>query len=572
MTTPPTYNILILGETQAGKSTFIEATKRYADPKYKIDKTVVGGGVFSHTSTVRSSEVTTNLPSYYVFKTSPNPDGDKETFPVDYGSFIDQTEDEDDYEDAINDRKCELSQGEATGGQVERRFNLIDTPGLNDTNNFDEIHVSSIFKALKNIQDIHLVLIAVSNSPLADGVKHAIGCYVDMLPNFKGILAFVHTHIKYKSLHPSNERFADAMEEKKRILSDVTKTKNVPSFMIDCDLNYPRPIQACITHNTIRGILSLAPFNQPISVATLTMNKTPKMVDVDMFLKEKYETVIKARGKVLKDKDREQSEVLSTIGKLKASICEKEQELEDVRRQLSLHQSDEMVLLAQELFQQDWSPKKIVKKRSMKFNCDYQIDHHDVRAYNIEITNEIGGKGYFFWKAEYRRARYQHGILHAKSYVKKRKMFEKEIQTWGSAIYRLPGEIEDDQRDLEKYEKEKEEHQKAIQVLLDELEMNQYLLNQVSKKELEVEIFHELVDTKAYIGTQVENLKVVEKYYLDNRERFKNQSYETERVFAAPLETTSRSIADEGATPTVVADDTENAKDAEDAEDVKDMH
>ncbi|KAI7831813.1 hypothetical protein BC939DRAFT_472902 [Gamsiella multidivaricata] len=35
--TTPTYNVLLLGQTQVGKSTFVQAVRKYADPNCKID-------------------------------------------------------------------------------------------------------------------------------------------------------------------------------------------------------------------------------------------------------------------------------------------------------------------------------------------------------------------------------------------------------------------------------------------------------------------------------------------------------------------------------------------------------
>ncbi|KAG0004758.1 hypothetical protein BGZ79_008210 [Entomortierella chlamydospora] len=531
-----TYNILILGETQSGKSTLIQGIRRYVDPTCQIDTTTIGGGAFSHTQEVRTTEVTTNLPPYYVFESS------KEDEPVDYGDFIKM--EKEDYEDAISRKKgYKLLQGVPTGDQPERKFKLIDTPGLNDTRNFDEIHVSSIFKALKDIQDVHLVLITISNHVISDGVKNAIKSYVNILPNFKGILAFVHTHVKYKFLHPSDKRFIESMEEKEKILYEVTNTKNVPQFMIDCDLKCTRPIQACITQNTIRSILSLAPFNQPIRVEAMTLNKTPKMAEVDMSLKEKYKAVIEAGGEVLKDKDKVQSKVLETIGGLKASIGEKEGKIQDAILNLNSHETDEMVLFDQERFEQNWSLLKIVTTHEAKINCaPHLIDHLDVMAHNVETKGVSGGRGKSFWEAKYRRNRYQHGVFHAKVYIKKRKMFEKEIQQWKRDNDQLPGEIKELQERLQKYEKENQGRQAEIKELLEDLGKNQYLLNQVSKEGLDIEIFHELVDTRAYVGDRLENLKAVEKYYMENRARLEQQPRLAKRIFPDPVETSTTSV------------------------------
>ncbi|KAF9359677.1 hypothetical protein BGX26_011717 [Mortierella sp. AD094] len=536
------YNILVLGETQSGKSTLVEGIKRYADPTYEIDERAIGDGTFSHTTKVRTSAVTTNMPSYYVFETSETFEGTVRKSQVDYGRFIEM--DKDDYEDAINRRKgYELTKGESTSDQVERTFKLIDTPGLNDTNNFDEIHVGSIFKALEGIQNIHLVLITVSDVALSDGVKDAIRCYVDMLPKFKGILAFVHTRIRYKHLHPEDTRFAESIKEKKEALDNITKTENVPHFMIDCDLGYVRPVQACITQNTIRSILSLATFNQPIRVTAMTMIKTAKMVHVDKFLEEKYNSLIEVRERAFAHKDLDQSEVLAAMWKLEASIGEKEQELQHIRRKLSLHRSDELVLFSQQRFDQDWSPLTIIKtERMILDSAPYRIDHLDVLAHNISIIEEKGGTGSFYWEAKFRMVRFQHGVLHVKLYIKKQNMYQEEIRRWEAITSRLDGEINNLRNDLLGYKARNQELRGDIEALLSELGLDQYLLSQVSENELDIDVFYELVNSGAYIGSMPENLEAVEKFFLENRARFENQAGVVQQVFEDPVDTSTTSI------------------------------
>ncbi|KAF9359681.1 hypothetical protein BGX26_011721 [Mortierella sp. AD094] len=550
-TDKPTCNILFLGETQSGKSTLIEGFKRYADPKYEINKSVIGDGVFSRTQEVLTSSVSTSRPTYYVIETT-HINGKEQKSQVDYGLFINEM-DKDDYEDAINRRKgYELTQGESASGQEERTFNLIDTPGLNDTKNFDETHIGSIFKALNGIQNIHLVLITVSNNALSDGVKDAIRCYVNMLPDFKGVIAFVHTRIGYKHLHPGDERFARSMEEKKKvldgiILDGVTENRNVTHFKIDCDLDSVRPVQACITQNTIRSILSLAAFNQPIRVTAMTMIKTAKMLDVDRFLENKYKEIIDARNTSLGHKSQEQREVLATIARRQASISEKEQQLDYSREKLSTHNSDELVSICEDRFDQDWSPWKNVKIGRMSLDSrPFFIDHHDVLAHNVVISNESGGKGARYWSADYRRKRFQHGVLHVKLYIKKKKKNEALIGEWQLNICNLPGEIEDLKNELQDYESKEQEHRDEIQKLREELDENQYLLSRVWGNELDIEIFHELVDFGAYKGTQPENLKKVEEFFLQNRDRLEKREYVQQQSFGEPVDNSIRSVDDDG--------------------------
>ncbi|KAF8902330.1 hypothetical protein BGZ58_006727, partial [Dissophora ornata] len=63
----PTYNILLLGQTQSGKSTFLQAIRKYADPNCQIDEETIGDGNSSHTKEVLSQLVETNFPEYRLY-------------------------------------------------------------------------------------------------------------------------------------------------------------------------------------------------------------------------------------------------------------------------------------------------------------------------------------------------------------------------------------------------------------------------------------------------------------------------------------------------------------------------
>jgi len=70
MVTLPTYNILLLGPSQAGKSTFLEYVKQYANPSYTIDDKRIGNGNVSHTQDPHVEVVTTDLPIYTLYEKS----------------------------------------------------------------------------------------------------------------------------------------------------------------------------------------------------------------------------------------------------------------------------------------------------------------------------------------------------------------------------------------------------------------------------------------------------------------------------------------------------------------------
>ncbi|KAI9242936.1 MAG: hypothetical protein BYD32DRAFT_456548 [Podila humilis] len=156
-----TFTILVLGETQSDKSMLIESFKQYVNLGYVINTGKIGDGAFSHTTEVKIERLFTNLPKSFVSRVS-----DDSRKRVDYEAFID--EDPEDYEDEVNDRKT-YQVGREQSDQTIIYFNLIDTPGLNETG-----YLENVFRRLRNISEINMVIVTVSNNPFTQDLKDAL--------------------------------------------------------------------------------------------------------------------------------------------------------------------------------------------------------------------------------------------------------------------------------------------------------------------------------------------------------------------------------------------------------------
>ncbi|KAF9351855.1 hypothetical protein BGX26_010188 [Mortierella sp. AD094] len=278
------FNVLLLGEAQSGKSTFIEYVKKYADPDYTINLSNVGNGISSCTKEVIRSTVHTDLPITDVIE---NASGSCPT-EVYLGSLINDWPDLDDFEGVLNRTNLKTVRTQSSESPTQYQFNLFDTPGLNDTHGEDEAHVASIYKALRDAGHIHLVLVTIGRAPFTPGFQAAIKCYFDMLPEFHGLAAFVHTHVDYKDLHSGWNGAASHLTANIALLRDMMGRDSCPHFVMDCDLETTRPIRDCIIQNTIHNILYLASSNKPVAVGRIQIYKSPKMRDIDSILASKY--------------------------------------------------------------------------------------------------------------------------------------------------------------------------------------------------------------------------------------------------------------------------------------------
>ncbi|KAF9333923.1 hypothetical protein BG006_002952, partial [Podila minutissima] len=299
----PEYNVLVLGETQSGKSTLVQYMRKYANPNVEINTKALGTGFLSHTQEVTHTDIFTDLPEYFVQEK-------KGVDRVNYGDFL-QLPDQYDYEDALNMRKGLETKKGAAQLPKKVKFNLIDTPGLNATQGDDESHVQKIFLALNKVKTIHLLLITISSGPFTYGLREAIKAYVGLIPCFGGTVALVHTHFDYKNFHPTCAQESRTLGLKTECLRKILGWTTLCHFKIDCNINNKRPIRECITQNKIRRILGLAVLSQPINVLYHVIQKTRKMRDIDNILRGTFEETSILFEQTLQFKNTDEGELLA---------------------------------------------------------------------------------------------------------------------------------------------------------------------------------------------------------------------------------------------------------------------
>ncbi|KAF9999067.1 hypothetical protein BGZ79_007303 [Entomortierella chlamydospora] len=116
------FNVLLLGQTQSGKSTFIEAVKKYADPDYVVDYEKIGDSVNSCTKEVSKSTVLTDLPITGVLRmTEPDP------VAIKVESLLQDNSNFDNFEDTINERKnLHIVRTKSSNSRTQYRFNFYE--------------------------------------------------------------------------------------------------------------------------------------------------------------------------------------------------------------------------------------------------------------------------------------------------------------------------------------------------------------------------------------------------------------------------------------------------------------
>ncbi|KAF8928606.1 hypothetical protein EDD21DRAFT_349963 [Dissophora ornata] len=511
-----TYNILLLGKTQAGKSTFAEALRKYADQTTDVDYSLIGNGNVSHTSDIRTHNIATYLPGYEIMETYEEY-GFERTQILDYNELI-QTADVDDYTEALNRRKgIQMRQGKPSS-RAMCRFNIIDTPGLDDTNNRDEMHVSKIYSKLMEVQTIHLVLFLVSGTVMTTDLQNAIRCYGDMFPELKGVMAFVHTQINYDDLHPTRTSFSEHLEAKKQVLHSIMGRDNFQHFAIDCDLATRRPIRQCITQNTIQGILSLATFNQPVVLRMVMINKTPRMKETDCAVSDRFKAMSETMTSIVRTKSKEESEIMETIRTIEANICSAETRIREIRDSIAIYDVDDLELIFERYHSEEWGLFKTREQHEIKYsNPSLTLDHVDFRTDHVDILDRHGGENHNYCNVWFKRNSFENGYLQMKVYAKRSKVNRQKIDQYKS-------DLRDQETSYNNWIGRRNNQSDAsrtkradIQGLLDTQRTYIALSSRVMQEKLQPEVFTALALAGAYMGTLSQCADKVVEYYLKQK-------------------------------------------------------
>ncbi|CAO3570342.1 unnamed protein product [Mortierella alpina] len=232
-----TYNILLLGPTQSGKSTLLEGIRRYVDPEYSIDEGAIGNGHGPHTTKIRVLKLKA----------------------------------------AMNETKREGLCGSDEGGP-HAAFKVIDTPGFDDSSDRSEMHAATVLRELGALGHVNLVLFTISrHTPTTQRFLKALLAYSNLFYALRGNMALLHTHL----LMSNDPKKQDAQASRESILQDVM-VKHIPQFAIDCDLDETQPMLMRQQDQVISKILLQAIENAPRALhSALPLQKTPRMRAID---------------------------------------------------------------------------------------------------------------------------------------------------------------------------------------------------------------------------------------------------------------------------------------------------
>ncbi|KAG0097233.1 hypothetical protein BGZ93_003189 [Podila epicladia] len=315
-----------MGKTQAGKSTLVQFVKNYVDPKYQIDRKLIGGGNVALTAEPIRFVVVSHLPAYEVIE--------KEGGAVVNLHSLAKFGTDDDFQEVLSYREetHELRKvPQDTGGMSTESVELVflDTPGLNDTKSDDCVHAENILKEVIATRSFNLILFVFKHdSPMTKEQLIALNYYAKVLKELQSSIALVFTHVVYENCHHSNPDHQSGIDKRRRIYSllfrrpdidpcslerNITTTDekdgtvDFPCFTIDFVAG-KRPVKQWMIKNTIREMLSLA------------VNKTPAVLDTSKENIDRLRAIVhptKENDEQRKNNKIRQAEVTSGEGPVK---------------------------------------------------------------------------------------------------------------------------------------------------------------------------------------------------------------------------------------------------------------
>ncbi|KAG0237708.1 hypothetical protein BGW42_000114 [Actinomortierella wolfii] len=512
------YNVLILGPSQSGKSTFVENLKKYINPEYTMRET--GGGNCSHTTELTPTTVTTSLPPYGFFD-----EYDRE---IELSKITKRNV----YHRHIDDDIYRSTRPVFDSNSRNYTFNILDTPGLNDTTQGNDIaNIANIFTRLQELDITHFNLVIVTDShhvPMYVSQKQAFETYFKLFDDMKSRIVVVHTHVDdMKRFHSMDKRLDQKLNERAWFFAKLTG-KSVPTVRIDCDPENTAAVQVAIRMNTIRDILKMALVHAPVVFQRTAVSMLPVMVSSAEIVHKKYQ----------EKKDLTRASIaLGRRQELTVRIAGINQEIMGLEEKIERHDTDDEVQLDQVRYEGKAERFGFFGKIGDQFDyyfgtyeeCDLKLPQQPhiltcIRKDNekVDILSEEGGIGETYWKARIKRLYTRNAHLHVTACTAKRILHKSDIAHWRETVNDRKNLLASYQRDLESLENESDIDNTAdschdlsgqMNVLIDRMRKYQKILDYTASQTLPLVDFLDLAKSKRIKGiSAIEDADALEEY------------------------------------------------------------
>ncbi|PNP78511.1 hypothetical protein FNYG_08141 [Fusarium nygamai] len=259
-------NVLILGETANGKSTLIRQLGVYAGNK--SPDVEIGHGNLSCTKEVGKYPLSTQLCSFYLEDTYSGQPLKKKG----YSELVDFTD-----EDAIV-----VANKPDEHGKVFN-FELIDTPGLDDSNGNDMGIMAEIVSKVSELSHLNAVIYVRSmNKPFGTSFIRFYEYMQRCMPMISNGLIVVHTGYTVDRVERALSEKIDLAKQRRESFQKATNAKmSLAHFFMDNDPDDSNPFAVSESLNSCYKLLKFLSTQLRLDTSNLKLLKAPNMVNID---------------------------------------------------------------------------------------------------------------------------------------------------------------------------------------------------------------------------------------------------------------------------------------------------
>ena len=405
--TPSPVSVIVLGKTQAGKSSVLKALLEYGDHKELAEQVVTGRADVSITDEVSNYRALIPIQSHTCMR--------KTGEIVEEAAFQKMKD--------VAKRKLVYKNGPSTSWTVS--LNLIDTPGLGDSrsmaehlrradqtaphksgeqgqprpaeyvaNFVDERHKLAIVAALNKSPSIDVVcLIIHSQDSLSGSVSAYLKQYVKLFKETSIDYVVIHTAVDYSNVS------GDEMEQRKLHIDQLLGIRAC-HHVIQTRVNTERAYEAHALNLSIAGILSTFRISTPRSLGLLAYPKQDLHDNIDDTVRTVYDKYLSRLDIEIASKESEIKEIESR-GEV-SRLTKKLSVIDTQIRKLELEKAD--LNTSEEIWmdgKKDYEPYHSFLPVHSTIYFSFHVDHPIRKA--VE-THEEYGNWYGLWGCEGQRS------------------------------------------------------------------------------------------------------------------------------------------------------------------------
>ncbi|KAK0636074.1 hypothetical protein B0T17DRAFT_612858 [Bombardia bombarda] len=362
---PKPINILILGETANGKSTLIKQLGVYG--KKRNNDIGIGNGNLSCTTEVGIHPLSTKLRTYHL-----TDHHGRQVKNVKYSDLVDYTDDD-----------AAVTAGEPDDDGQVFRFDLIDTPGLDDSSGDDMAIMAGIVGRISEVGYLNaLVYVRSLDKPFGESFNRFYDYMRRSMPMLFNGLVVVHTRYTVDREDEAMAAGQDLKNGRREAFRKATKGRaDLPHIFMDNDPDPDSPFAVMQSLNACYSLLKHASGQLPVDIANnVHLLKAPNMIHMDshvLLALTRLQTTLKERlAREMAVASRSKNQMLRIkreVGRLRTKLAEYEEELAQLDTKAEIVLGSKTVGEDYSLETLFYGGKMWLDKRDVSFDADCVI-------------------------------------------------------------------------------------------------------------------------------------------------------------------------------------------------------